>query len=154
VNTQNTEVHEKTMAGVPEQEISVLRGLTGYEQMLEIDRIIRQYDVTEAELLEQLHTTASSQASPAIEGQSPYNPEMSSFIPESEEAPKLPSTANVLDKSNFRFEYDPSQKAAQRRANIAQAILCPGCGVALGIPEIRPIKVTCPHCLQETVFDA
>jgi hypothetical protein len=122
--------------------------------MLEIDRIIRQYDVTEAELLEQLHTTASSQASPAIEGQSPYNPEMSSFIPESEEAPKLPSTANVLDKSNFRFEYDPSQKAAQRRANIAQAILCPGCGVALGIPEIRPIKVTCPHCLQETVFDA
>ena len=59
-----------------------------------------------------------------------------------------------LNKSNLRFEYDPSQEAAQRRSTVAQAILCPSCGVALGIPDVRPIKVTCPQCLQETEFNA
>ena len=57
-------------------------------------------------------------------------------------------------KSNFRFEYDPSQEAAVRRSAVTQAILCPGCGVNLGIPDTRPIKVTCPQCLKETMFDA
>ena len=130
------------MAGIPEHEISALRALSGYAQMLEIDRITKQYGVTEAELLQQMAPSTGSR------------PDMSSFIPESKETPALPSTANVLDKSNFRFSYDPSAEAAQRRSSVAQAILCPGCGVALGIPDVRPIKVTCPECLQETVFDA
>ncbi len=142
MNTENTEVRELTMADVPEHEITALRALSGYEQMLEIDRITKQYGITEAEVLQ--HMT------PSIDSR----PDVSSFIPESKEAPVLPSTANVLDKSNFRFEYDPSAEAAQRRSSIAQAILCPGCGVALGIPDVRPIKVTCPECLQQTVFDA
>ena len=138
MNNEIAEVSVLTMAGVPEHEISALRALTGYEQMLEIDRITKQYGVSEAELLQQMSTGT----------------DMSAFVPESKETPKLPSTANVLDKSNFRFEYDPSAAAEQRRSSVAQAILCPGCGVALGIPDVRPIKVTCPECLLETVFDA
>ena len=130
------------MADIPEHEITSLRALSGYEQMLEIDRITKQYGITEAELLERMAPSRDTRT------------DMSSFIPETKEAPALPSTANVLDKSNFRFEYDPSTEAAQRRSSVAQAILCPGCGVALGIPDVRPIKVTCPECLQETVFDA
>jgi hypothetical protein len=58
----------------------------------------------------------------------------------------LPST------SNYRFEYDPSQDASQRRQEVSQAINCPGCGAALGIPAIRPIKVTCPQCQLESTF--
>ena len=130
------------MADIPEHEITALRALSGYEQMLEIDRITKQYGITEAELLERMAPSRDTRT------------DMSSFIPETKEAPALPSTANVLDKSNFRFEYDPSTEAAQRRSSVAQAILCPGCGVALGIPDVRPIKVTCPECLQETVFDS
>jgi hypothetical protein len=154
VNTQNAEVHEKYMAGVPEHEISVLRALSGYEQMLEMDRITKQYNVTEEEILASLQpaTQNQQQAAPAIPGG--YDPNTAPFVPGLKEAPSIPSTATMLDKSNFRFEYDPSQEAAERRTAVAQAILCPSCGVTLGIPDVRPIKVTCPQCLQETVFDA
>ena len=142
MNTENTGVRVLAMADIPEHEITALRALSGYEQMLEIDRITKKYGITEAELLQRMAPSRDTRTG------------MSSFIPETKEAPALPSTANVLDKSNFRFEYDPSAEAAQRRSSVAQAILCPGCGVALGIPDVRPIKVTCPECLQETVFDA
>jgi len=142
------------MAGIPEHEISALRALSGYEQMLEIDRITKQYNVTEEEILASLQPASQNQqqATPAIPVE--YDPSAAPFIPDSKETPRLPSTATMLDKSNFRFEYDPSQEAAERRTAVAQAILCPSCGVALGIPDIRPIKITCPECLQETVFDA
>tara|TARA_B110000305_G_scaffold9322_1_gene9068 strand:+ start:1452 stop:1916 length:465 start_codon:yes stop_codon:yes gene_type:complete len=154
VNTQNTEVHEKSMADVPEHEISALRALSGYDQMLGIDRITKQYGITEAELLAHLQpaTHVQQQGSPIVPGNSDAN--TAPFIPDLKEAPTIPSTATLLDKSNFRFEYDPSQEAAQRRSAVAQAILCPSCGVALGIPDVRPIKVTCPQCLQETMFNA
>ena len=184
MNTQNAEVGVKVMAGVPEHEIAALRILSGYDQMLEISRVTKQYDVTEAELMEALNAVAQpSQSSmlgkpappplgspappplgkpapPSLGKPAPPSPDTLStsatapFTPDVKEAPSLPSTATMLDKSNFRFEYDPSQEAAQRRATVAQAILCPGCGVALGIPDVRPIKVTCPQCLQETVFNA
>lgn len=164
------------MAGVPEHEIAALRILSGYDQMLEISRVTKQYDVTEAELMEALNSVAQpSQSSmlgkpappplgkpapPPLGKPAPPSPDTLSasatapFTPDVKEAPSLPATATMLDKSNFRFDYDPSQEAAQRRAAVAQAILCPGCGVALGIPDVRPIKVTCPQCLQESLFNA
>ena len=141
------------MADVPEHEISVLRTLSGYEQMLEMDRIIKQYGATEAAILALLQPVAHSQqqvAAPSSNGNYQNVP----FIPSVKEAPPLSSVATMLDKSNLRFEYDPSKEAAQHRSAVTQAILCPGCGAALGIPDVRPIKVTCPQCLQETVFDA
>ena len=168
MNTQNAEVGVKVMAGVPEHEIAALRILSGYDQMLEISRVTKQYDVTEAELMETLNPVAQPSQSPmlgkpappSLGKPAPPSPDTLSasatapFTPDVKEAPILPSTATMLDKSNFRFDYDPSQEAAQRRAAVAQAILCPGCGVALGIPDVRPIKVTCPQCLQESLFNA
>ena len=67
------------MAGVPEHEISALRALTGYEQMLEIDRITKQYGVSEAELLQQMSTGT----------------DMSAFVPESKETPTLLSLIHI-----------------------------------------------------------
>jgi hypothetical protein len=153
VNTQNTEVHEKSMADVPEHEISALRVLSEYEQMLGMDRIIKQYGITEAELLARLQPAGQGQQQGASNVPVNHDANAAPFIADLKEAPALPSSATLLDKSNFRFEYDPSQEAATRRSAVAQAILCPGCGVALGIPDIRPIKVTCPQCLQETLFN-
>ena len=142
------------MADVPEHEISVLRSLTGYEQMLEMDRIIKQYDATEAAILALLQPVAHSQQQVPTVPLSNGNYQDVPFTPSVKEAPPLPSVATMLDKSNLRFEYDPSKEAAQHRSAVTQAILCPGCGVALGIPDVRPIKVTCPQCFQETVFNA
>ena len=58
----------------------------------------------------------------------------------------------MVNREQFRYEYDPSREAAQRREQINQAILCSACGVALGIPDVRPIKVTCPACLFEATY--
>lgn len=140
------------MAGVPEHVLAALRALSGYEQMLEMDRIMGQFGINEAELLALLQPNGAGTA-PAPAQTQPYNPS-APFVHGVKEAPTLPPPVAVLDKSKLRFEYDPSQEAAQRRASIAQAIACPGCGAALGIPDVRPIKVICPQCLQETVFGA
>jgi hypothetical protein len=140
------------MAGVPEHVLAALRALSGYEQMLELDRIVGQFGISEAELLALLQPNGAGTV-PAPAQTQPYNPS-APFVPGVKEAPTLPPPVAVLDKSKLRFEYDPSQEAAQRRASIAQAIACPGCGAALGIPDVRPIKVICPQCLQETVFGA
>lgn len=140
------------MAGVPEHVLAALRALSGYEQMLEMDRIMGQFGISEAELLALLQPNGAGTV-PAPAQTQPYNPS-APFEPGVKEAPTLPPPVAVLDKSKLRFEYDPSQEAAQRRASIAQAIACPGCGAALGIPDVRPIKVICPQCLQETVFGA
>lgn len=140
------------MAGVPEHVLAALRALSGYEQMLEMDRIMGQFGISEAELLVLLQPNGVGTV-PAPAQTQPYNPS-APFVPGVKEAPTLPPPVAVLDKSKLRFEYDPSQEAAQRRASIAQAIACPGCGAALGIPDVRPIKVICPQCLQETVFGA
>jgi len=59
---------------------------------------------------------------------------------------------NIPVQNRHRFEYDPSPDASQRRQQVSQAITCPSCGAALGIPAIRPIKVACPQCLQEHTF--
>ena len=81
-----------------------------------------------------------------------------SASPEIQETPSQVNNApmnarpNLINKDQFRFEYDPSREAAERREQVKQAILCAACGVALGIPDIRPIKVTCPACMYETTY--
>ena len=67
----------------------------------------------------------------------------------------LPSgqTANYIeDASRFRPSYDPSREGRARQSQIEQAVMCPICNSALGIPSTRPIKVKCPSCLTESTF--
>mgnify|MGYP001263867155 CR=1 FL=1 len=142
------------MVTLSDDEIKNLQSLNGYDLTLEIAKLSAKYGATEAEIM-----TVTSQNTPAgynSDGDydpSPKNPP--SRIPDVDNNYKDYTTpASVLDKSNFRFEYDPTPGVAERRQNIDQAIMCPGCGVALGIPAIRPIKITCPQCLQETTFSS
>ena len=131
------------MSQVPSEVLQALARLSGYERMLEIDRIAAQYGVTDQWLEEQIGGT---QPAPVTDP--------NSFAPSTKETPALPAATDIFNKQSFRFQYDPSADAAQRRQSVEQAILCPACGVALGIPAIRPIKVTCPQCLQESTFQA
>lgn len=133
------------MTSVPESVLQALAGMTGRERTLEIDRIVASYGVTPTWIEQHTLPPAGS-----IQAQS----EPSEFAPSTKETPTLPSSPSLIDKQNLRFEYDPSVEAAQRRERVEQAILCPSCGAALGIPSVRPIKVTCPQCLQETIFQS
>lgn len=86
---------------------------------------------------------SSWETSNAIE---PFQPVASKEIVPNQQQPQF------IDVNNLRFQYDPTEGTKERRAQIAQSILCPACGVALGIPEQRPIKVTCPQCLHVANF--
>lgn len=132
-----------TMATVPSDVLQALARMTGYERMLETGRIAAEYGVPSEWIEQQLNSPTQPAQSAATQ-----------FTPGSKETPTLPSSATVLDKQNLRFQYDPSVQASQRRENVDQAILCPACGATLGIPAVRPIKVTCPQCLAETIFQS
>jgi formylmethanofuran dehydrogenase subunit E len=139
------------MSPVPEPELVALQTLSGYDQMLEIDRLCRVYGTDEASVraamaqLSAASATSTTAASPTSWDTSHKE------VPDVQQA-VAPAAPNLVDKTQFRFEYDPTREAAARRDNVNQAILCQACGVALGIPDVRPIKVTCPSCLFETTY--
>ena len=139
------------MMSLEASDMAILRSLSGYELSLEVTKMSAKYGLPEATITAML----PSQNSTELNRFKDYDPS-----PKATSNPPLvdnnykdyTSSAQVVNKSNFRFEYDPTPGVSQRRQNIDQAIMCPSCGVALGIPAIRPIKVTCPQCLQETTF--
>jgi hypothetical protein len=138
------------MATVPEHELAALRNLTGYDQMLEIDRLCKTYGTDEATIRASLQA-ASTAPTPT------NNQPTTSWDTSHKNVPGLgqataPTVPTFVDKKQFQFEYDPTREAEERREQVSQAILCAACGVALGIPDIRPIKVTCPACLFETTY--
>ena len=138
------------MATVPQHELAALAALSGYDQMLEIDRLCKTYGVDEATLRTMLQSTSSSPP-PAGNNPAPSWDASHKDVPNLQQA--APSTAPTLvNKDQFRFEYDPTREAEERRGQVSQAILCSACGVALGIPDVRPIKVTCPACLFEATY--
>ena len=144
------------MGAVPDHEIAALRALSGYDQMLEIDRLCRTYGTDEASIRTAMAAVAStpdpvtSPAYAASTNEAGWDTSHKSVPGIDASTPSAAPT--MVDRGQFRFEYDPTREAAQRREQVSQAILCPACGVALGIPDVRPIKVTCPSCLMETTF--
>ncbi|MBL6743920.1 MAG: hypothetical protein ISP83_06035 [Candidatus Poseidonia sp.] len=138
------------MVEIPQHELTNLASMDGYEQMLEIDRLCRIYQ-TDEPTIRALITSSGTQTSATPGGST----DPSSWDTAYKDVPDVSassSRATLVDKQQFRFEYDPSRDAAERREQVAQAILCSACGVALGIPDIRPIKVTCPSCMFEVTY--
>ena len=120
--------------------------------MLEIDRLCRVYSTDEASIRAALAqssnvaTTNEQTSTPTADWDTSHKD-----VPQLNQAAS-PSAPTMVDKNQFRFEYDPTREATARREQVSQAILCSGCGVALGIPDVRPIKVTCPSCMFETTY--
>ena len=148
------------MTQVPSNELNRLLSLDGYDQMLEIDRVCRQYGIDE-QSLRNLMTSFSQpvQNNPSTDMYEStlmqINQEQGQQTTEFGQPPNPTHAINeptYVNKDQFHFDYDPSVEAKQRRAMVEQAIVCPACGVALGIPSQRPIKVTCPQCLHESTF--
>tara|TARA_B100000945_G_scaffold266284_1_gene226001 strand:- start:732 stop:1163 length:432 start_codon:yes stop_codon:yes gene_type:complete len=142
------------MADVPDSVIARLISMDGYEQMLEIDRVTVEYGVTEGELMRLMDTAR---------GASPVS--MDPIFEESfsrsksvdydlEPTPTPSNKPEALDNAHrFRMGYDPSEGGRARQSQVEQAIVCSACRSPLGIPSIRPIRVTCPHCMHESLFE-
>ena len=141
------------MVTLAPDDMQILRSLSGYDLTLEIAKMSTKYGIAKNEILAML----TESHNPGYNSSGEYDPSPQSIPKTSLDNPDYKdynSAAKVIDKSSFRFEYDPTPGADQKRKKVDQAILCPSCGVALGIPSIRPIKVTCPQCLQETTFSS
>ena len=114
------------MTIISPDEYTLLMAASDYERDLQAVNIGKKYGLTSAQIL--------------------------AMLPINQQSVQQSINTTLPPTSNYRFEYDPSQDASQRRQQVSQAINCPGCGAALGIPAIRPIKVTCPQCQLESTF--
>ena len=125
------------MTIISPDEYTLLMSLSGNEQNMQAANIGKKYGLGAGQILNMLPNQTRSSA-----------PQSSEIAANNQSTVGV----NIPVQNRHRFEYDPSPDASQRRQQVSQAISCPSCGAALGIPAIRPIKVTCPQCLQEHTF--
>ena len=142
--TENYLPSSLIMAEIPREELARIAKLSGYDRVLEIDTASRIYGIS-TQQIEAMLPNLAGQNSPVDTIQSSEK-EYSNFE-------TVANTPQRIDKSGMRFDYNPSQDAVQNRQQVTEAILCPTCSAPLGIPSIRPIKITCPACGSESIFN-
>ena len=131
------------MSSISAQDLQRLAGLQGYDLTLEVDALARKYAMSADAIMSILRSASQSQQP----SQQPFEPVASKTVPQ------LPNQPKQFSMEGVHFDYDPTSGAKDRRAQVDQAIMCPGSGVALGIPSRRPIKIKCPQCMYESVFN-
>ncbi|MEC7273366.1 MAG: hypothetical protein VX115_08525, partial [Candidatus Thermoplasmatota archaeon] len=131
------------MSSISAQDLQRLAGLQGYDLTLEIDVMSRKYGMSPDEIVAILRSANQSQQP----NQQPFEPVASKAVPE------LPNRPREISMEGLHFDYNPTAGAKDKRAQVDQAIVCPGCGVALGIPSRRPIKIKCPQCLHVATYN-
>ena len=132
------------MAEIPREELSRIAKLSGYDRVLEIDTASRIYGISKQQIEAML---------PNLAGQGSSVDTIQSTGKEYSNFEAVANTPQKIDKSGMWFDYNPSQDAMQNRQRVTEAILCPACSAPLGIPSIRPIKITCPACGSEAIFN-
>ena len=131
------------MAEIPREELTRIAKVSGYDRVLEIDTASRIYGIS-TQQIEAMLPNLAGQDSPVDTIQS-AGKEYSNFE-------NIANSPQRIERSGMRFDYNPSQEAVQNRQQVTEAILCPACSAPLGIPSIRPIKITCPACGSESIF--
>ena len=131
------------MSSISAQDLQRLAGLQGYDLTLEIDVMSRKYGMSPDQIVAILRSSNQS-TQPT---QQPFEPVACKTVPE------LPNRPREISMEGLHFDYDPTAGAKDKRAQVDQAIMCPGCGVALGIPSRRPIKIKCPQCLHVATYN-
>jgi len=129
---------------LPGDVLAKLDAMDDYDRMLAFDRIGKDHRMSAAEVEAHYSAWKSGGSVP-------------STFTIAESGPSVPSgqTANYIqDAARYRPSYDPSKEGRSRQSQIEQAVMCPMCNSALGIPSTRPIKVTCPNCMAESTFTA
>lgn len=130
---------------LPTETMEKLDAMDEYDRLLSFGRIGSDYRMTAAEVEAQYNAWKRGESV------------VPSTFTKSDTGAVAPSgtTANYIQNpSKYRATYDPSREGKARQSQIEQAVMCPACNSALGIPSMRPIKVTCPNCMTETTFTA
>ena len=130
---------------LPAETLEKLDAMDEYDRLLSFGRIGSDYRMTAAEVEAQYNAWKRGESV----APSTFTKSDAGTVAPSE------TTANYIQNpSKYRATYDPSREGKARQSQIEQAVMCPACNSALGIPSMRPIKVTCPNCMTETTFTA
>ena len=130
---------------VSKEDLIRLASLSGYDRMLAMDAVARANGVTPTDVQRALDAHLGG----ALPSDGASTPPPFAAVPD---VPAPPSMTENLNLNEYRYGYDPTTDAKTRRSQVSQAIRCPSCGAALGIPDVRPIKVTCPACAATHTF--
>ena len=136
---------------IPAIKLQQFIGMDDYERKLTIDRLSRELGLSITEIENEIRDFEQGINSPSSKLEIDMPEKKSNFISSDESSEGAPEF--ISDAHRYRFTYDPSKDAKERQSNVNQAILCPHCNVGIGIPPIRPIKVMCPSCRIESVFE-
>ena len=136
---------------IPATKLQQFIGMDEYERKLTIDRLSRELGLSITEIENEIRDFEQGINSPSSKLEIDMPEKKSNFISSDESSEGAPEF--ISDAHRYRFTYDPSKDAKERQSNVNQAILCPHCNVGIGIPPIRPIKVMCPSCRIESVFE-
>ena len=127
-------------------------GMDDYERRLTIDRLSRELGLSIVQIESEIIDFEQGINSPTSNLNNVELPKKeSNFIVTETSTEGSPNF--ITDAHKYRFEYDPRRDAKERQSNVNQAILCPHCNVGIGIPPIRPIKIMCPSCRIESIFE-
>ena len=143
------------MAKIPATILQHFIGLSDYERKLAVDKAARDLGMT----ADQIEAEIESFQSGGFNQDQPDST-LPVEVPRKESIFKKPKKQKeggpefVDDSHRYRFKYDPSHSGQDRQTRATQAIVCPYCKAALGIPEKRPVRVTCPACAMETTFES
>ena len=136
---------------IPATKLQQFIGMDDYERKLTIDRLSRELGLSNTEIENEIRDFEQGIISPGSKSEIDVPKNKSNFISSDESSEGAPKF--ISDAHRYRFTYDPSKDAKERQSSVNQAILCPHCNVGIGIPPIRPIKVMCPSCRIESVFE-
>ena len=136
---------------IPATKLQQFIGMDDYEKKLTIDRLSRELGLSITEIENEIRDFEQGINSPSSKLDIDLPEKKSNFISSEDSSEGSPEYLN--DAHKYRFTYDPSRDAKERQSKVNQAILCPHCNVGIGIPPIRPIKVMCPSCRIESVFE-
>ena len=136
---------------IPATKLQQFIGMDDYERKLTIDRLSRELGLSITEIENEIRDFEQGINSPGSKSEIDVPKNKSNFISSDESSEGAPKF--ISDAHRYRFTYDPSKDAKERQSSVNQAILCPHCNVGIGIPPIRPIKVMCPSCRIESVFE-
>ena len=136
---------------IPATKLQQFIGMDDYERKLTIDRLSRELGLSITEIENEIRDFEQGINSPSSKLDIDIPEKKSNFISSEDSSEGSPEYLN--DAHKYRFTYDPSRDAKERQSKVNQAILCPHCNVGIGIPPIRPIKVMCPSCRIESVFE-
>ena len=134
------------MSNVPPHELATLRSLSGYEQMLEMDRVCRQYN-TDEDTLRTLLSQNGEVAAPAGQHQQPNTP--ASWDTSHKDVPQLnqatpPSVPTMVNKEQFRFEFDPTREERRQSRSVGRSLLCLRGGAGV-LPSVRSKSLPIVH---------